>query len=86
MALTLLSIHVCMDLPSQEPAFVHSSTGVMRDVQEWVGSAPNTADGLWMCSISLLIGTFRHRLFFLFIISKRIKQRWNTKVELYHIH
>ena len=79
--LTLLSIHICMDFPSQEPAFVHSGIGVVRNVQEWVGGAPNAADALWMRSISLLIGTFGQRLFFLFIVSERIKQRWNTRVE-----
>lgn len=82
--LTLLSIHICMDFPSQESTFVHSSIWVMRNVQEWVGSTPNTTDGLWMRSISLLISTFWWRFFFLFIISKGRKHKDSAPTTIFN--
>lgn len=56
--LTFLSIHICVNLPTQEPTFVHGSIWVVGNVQEWVGSTPNAADGLRMCSVSLFVSAF----------------------------
>lgn len=59
-----------MDFTCQESGFVHSSIGIMRNIQEGVIGIADATDRLGLVSIILLISAIRRGFFLLFVISK----------------